>query len=199
MNSNIPATLDLAQSLQTFEKTVVKALALDDVQEWDGRTVKQKEQQIRQAALILAGQCIAILLHNLALSRTAHYTATIQTQGWRSPTSTGHGKRRVQVLTLGNVAVSLWLPYVVERPPYQNQLEGTRRKQSKGRGFYPFLRWLSMEEHITPLVWSTVAQYGMLNTSFAFARDTKLKKGFDRWDTELLCVEDIGNGRRDAD
>lgn len=91
MNSNIPATLDLAQSLQTFEKTVVKALALGDVREWDGRTVKQKEQQIRQAALILAGQCIAILLHNLALSRTAHCTATIQTQGWRSPTSTGHG------------------------------------------------------------------------------------------------------------
>lgn len=29
-----------------------------------------------------------------------------------------------------------------------------------------------MDEHITPLVWSTLAQYGMLSASFAAARDT---------------------------
>ena len=81
-------------------------------------------------------------------------------------------RRRVQVPTLGNVAVSLWLPYVVERSSDRNRLPGRRRKQPKGQGFYPFLRWVSMEEHITPLVWSTVAQYGMLNASFAVARDT---------------------------
>ena len=29
-----------------------------------------------------------------------------------------------------------------------------------------------MDNHITPLVWSTLAQYGMLSTSFAAACDT---------------------------
>lgn len=29
-----------------------------------------------------------------------------------------------------------------------------------------------MDEHITPLVWSTLAQYGMLSASFAAAGDT---------------------------
>lgn len=172
MNSNIPATLDLAQSLKTFEETIAKALALSDIREWDGRTLKQREQQIRQAALILAGQCIALLLHNLAQSKEAQATAARQTQGWRLPTSTGDGKRRVQVLTLGNVVVSLWLSYVVERPKSQSPSSAGKRRKPKGQGFYPFLRWLSMDEHITPLVWSTLAQYGMLSASFAAARDT---------------------------
>lgn len=172
LNSNILANLDLAQSLQTFQQTVDKIMVLGDVQAWDGRTLKQREQQIREAALILAGQCIALLLHNLAQSREAHITAANLTQGWRLPTSTGHGKRRVQVLTLGNVVVSLWLPYVVERPPSLVRREERKRKQQKGQGFYPFLRWLSMDDQITPLVWSTLAQYGMLSTSFAAARDT---------------------------
>lgn len=146
---------------------------LDDVSQWDGgRTLKQREQQIRQAALILAGECIALLLHTLAQSSTAHSIAAKQTQGWRSPTTTGNGKRRVQVLTLGNVVVSLWLPYVVERPKSQSPNQGGKRRKTKGQGFYPFLRWLSMDEHLTPLVWSTLAQYGMLSASFAAARDT---------------------------
>lgn len=124
MNSNIPATLDLAQSLQAFEETIAKALALGDVSKWDGRTLKEREQQIRQAALILAGQCIALLLHTLSQSSTAHTTAATQTQGWRLPTSTGNGQRQVKVLTVGNVLVSLWLPYVVERSPSSSRSEG---------------------------------------------------------------------------
>lgn len=87
-NRNIAATLDLAQSLQAFEQTITSALVLGDVEKWDGRTLKAREQQIRQAALILAGQCIALLLHNLAQFREAQTTAAKQTQGWRSPTST---------------------------------------------------------------------------------------------------------------
>ncbi len=59
MNSNIPATLDLAKSLQTFEEAMTTALALDDASQWDGRTIKDRVGKIRQAALILAGQCIA--------------------------------------------------------------------------------------------------------------------------------------------
>lgn len=36
-----------------------------------------------------------------------------------------------------------------------------------------------MNEHITPLVWSTLAQYGMLSASFAAARDTIQAWGID--------------------
>lgn len=179
MNRDIPATLNLAQSLQCFEQTVTSALLLGDVSKWDGRTLKAREQQIREAALILAGQCIALLLYTLAQSREAHITAATQTQGWRLPTSMGHGKRRVQVLTLGNVVVPLWLPYIVERPSSGGTKLGVKRRKPKGQGFYPFLRWLSMDEQITPLVWSTIAQIGMLSASFAAARDTLKAWGID--------------------
>jgi hypothetical protein len=154
-----------AQSLQTFEKSIASVLALGDVRQWDGRTLKQQVGQIREAALILVGQCIALLLYNLAQSREAHITAASLTQGWRLPTSTGLVLRRVQVLTLGNVVVSLWLPYVVERPLSPSRRKLGKRKKPKGQGFYPFLRWLGMDDHITPLVWSTLAQYGMVTAS----------------------------------
>ncbi len=36
-----------------------------------------------------------------------------------------------------------------------------------------------MDERITPLVWSTLAQYGMLSASFAAARDTLKAWGVD--------------------
>lgn len=177
-NSNIPANLDLAQSLKDFEQTIAEALVLGDVSSWDGRTLKHREQEIRLSALILAGQCIAILLHNLAQSNAAQTTATKLTQGWRLPTSTGDGKRQVKVLTLGNVVVSLWLPYVVKRSKSEKSPnKAGKRRKTKGQGFYPFLRWLSMDEQITPLVWSTIAQYGMLSASFAAASDTMMRLG----------------------
>ncbi|HEY9783266.1 MAG TPA: ISLre2 family transposase [Leptolyngbyaceae cyanobacterium] len=171
-NKNIPATLDLAQSLQHFQQSVAQVMELGDVSQWDGTILKAREQQIRQAALILAGQCIALLLHSLAQDREAHVTACKQTQGWRTPSSIGDGSRRVQVLTLGNVVVPLWLPYVVERRQSQSSSSAGKRRKVKGQGFYPFLRWLSMDDHLTPLVWSTLAQYGMLTASFAAARDS---------------------------
>ena len=48
---NIPATLDLKKSLSDFEAAIAPALALDNVEEWDGRTVKHREAVIRSAAL----------------------------------------------------------------------------------------------------------------------------------------------------
>jgi hypothetical protein len=69
--------------------------------------------------------------------------------------------------------MSLWLPYVVERPKSKSPNQAAKRRKTKGQGFYPFLRWLSMDEHITPLVWSTLAQYGMLSASFTAAGDTR--------------------------
>lgn len=46
-----------AKSLKTFEESITQALVLTNVSQWDGRTIKDREQIIRQAALILAGQC----------------------------------------------------------------------------------------------------------------------------------------------
>jgi hypothetical protein len=60
-----------AQSLKIFSETITAALALDDVAQWDGRTILDREQKIRQAALVLAGQCIALLLYNLSQSKEA--------------------------------------------------------------------------------------------------------------------------------
>ena len=111
-------------------------------------------------------------MYNLSQSREAHSTAVQLTQGWRLPTSTGDGKRQVKILTLGNVVVSLWLPYIVERPQRPNTKQSAKLKKTKGQGLYPFLRWLSMDDHLTPLVWSTLAQYGILSASFTAARDT---------------------------
>ena len=56
-NNTIPATLDLTQSLKSFEKTLMAEMSLSEVSDWDGRTICEREQKIRQAALILAGQC----------------------------------------------------------------------------------------------------------------------------------------------
>ena len=70
------------------------------------------------------------------------------------------------MLCLGNVVVSLRLPYVVER---SNKVHSKGRK-TRGPWFCPFLRWLCMEEGITPLIWSTVAQTGTVSSSFAIAR-----------------------------
>ncbi len=61
--------------------------------------------------------------------------------------------------------VNLKLPLVVEVKTKKNY-----QKKNRGQGFCPFLRWLGMEENITPLVWSTVSKYGTISTSFVGAR-----------------------------
>ncbi|WP_341531532.1 hypothetical protein WKK05_36220 (plasmid) [Nostoc sp. UHCC 0302] len=158
-NNTIPTTLDLAQSLKNFSQTIAEAMSLSDLSQWDGRTLREREQKIRQAALILAGECIALLLNNLSNSPEAIKTAKQQTQGWRHPKSQGNGRVERQVLCLDNVIVSLRLPYVVER----SKKVGLKRRKTKGQGFCPFLRWLSMKEGITPLIWSTVAFNGSVS------------------------------------
>ena len=164
-NNTIPATLDLTQFLKSFERDIAPEMSLLGVSQWDGRTICEREQKIRQAGLILAGQCIALLLHKLSESKQAQITAAKQTQGWRHPKSKGNGRVERQVLCLGNVVVSLRLPYVVER----SKRSPEKRRKMRGQGFCPFLRWLCMEEGITPLVWSTVAEAGTVSGSFAIA------------------------------
>jgi len=115
MEKNIDANFDLSKSLSDFNVQVTKLLELTDVGEWDGRIVKEKEQKIREAALVLAGQCIALFLYNLSTSQEALDTAINQTQGWWQPETHKHGWRKRQILTIGNVLVTLKLPYVVTR------------------------------------------------------------------------------------
>lgn len=167
-NNTIPATLDITQSLKSFERDIAQEMSLSDVSQWDGRTIYKREEKIRQAALVLAGQCIAMLLHKLSESKEARISAAKQTHGWRHPKSKGNGRVERQVLCVGNVVVGLRLPYVVER---SNKLPGKRPK-GRGQGFCPFLRWLCLEEGITPLVWSIVAEAGTVSASFAIARSS---------------------------
>ena len=115
MEKNIDATLDLAKSLKDFEAQVTKLLELTNVSEWNGQVLKEKEQKIRDSALILAGQCIALFLYNLSQSQDALDTAITQTQGCEYPKTHKHGLRKRQILTVGNVLVTLNLPYLVTR------------------------------------------------------------------------------------
>ncbi len=47
MNQNISAHLDLTKSLRVFEETVTQLLLFTELEEWDGRTIKNKEEKIR--------------------------------------------------------------------------------------------------------------------------------------------------------
>jgi len=166
MKKDIYATLDLTKSLEDFKLEVTKLLELTNVREWDGQIVKEREQKIRDAALILAGQSIALFLYNLSQSQEALDTAITQTQGWWHPQTQRHGLRKRQILTVGNVLVTLILPYVV------TITEKNDKNKSESQGFCPFLKWLGISEGLTPLAWSTTAQYGAITSSFEAACTT---------------------------
>ncbi|MHC5721753.1 MAG: ISLre2-like element ISCst1 family transposase, partial [Nostoc sp.] len=95
---NIYATLDLSKSLSDFSSEVIKSLELTNINEWDGQILKQREEKIREVALILAGQCIAILLYNLSQSQLANQTAIIQTRNCGDGKTHRHGYRKWQIL-----------------------------------------------------------------------------------------------------
>ncbi len=82
MTLKIFANLNLNQSLEDFQVNITKLLKLNNVTEWSGKTLKEREEKIRATALILAGQCVAILLNRLSKSKEASRTAIKQTQGW---------------------------------------------------------------------------------------------------------------------
>ena len=172
MNKKNFANLNLNQSLEDFQVNITKLLKLNNVTEWSGTIIKDREEKIREAALILAGQCVGILLDNLSKSREASRTAINQTQGWWKTQTRKNGFKTWQILTVGNVIVKLKLPYVVERKTRKDY-----KRKLKGQGFCPFLRWLGMEFGVTPYVWSTIAKYGIINHSFEIARQTLIDWG----------------------
>ena len=172
MTKKIFANFNLNQSLKDFQVNIIEILKLNDVNQWNGITIKEKEKKIRETALVLAGQCVAILLNNLSKSREASHTAINQTKGWWKTKTRKNGFKTRAILTVGNVIVKLKLPYVVEIKTRKNY----KRKQ-KGQGFCPFLRWLGMESGVTPYVWSTLAKYGVINHSFEIARQILIDWG----------------------
>lgn len=180
MKKNTYSNLDLTKSLKYFQEKVTKLLEITNITEWNGQTFKAREENIRESALILAGECISLLLHNLAQSEEALLTAMNQTQGWWNQTTKKHGYKTRQILTLGNVEVTLKLPYVVEN---QNQadIEPDKNQNKKliNTGFCPFLRWLGIEEGLTPSIWSHIAQYGAIGGSFEAARKILIDWGIN--------------------
>ena len=196
MNKKIYATLDLNKSLKEFKENVTKILELTDIENWDGVNIKEKEEKIRNIALILAGQCVAILLYNLSHNTVAINTANNKTQAWWRAKTKNHGYKNRQILTIGNVELNLTLPYVVER--------NKKSKTSKvlNQGFCPFLRWLGMEEGITPLLWSNIAKYGAISSSFESARQTLVDWGVNislkRVERLTYCFGKIGLSLRES-
>lgn len=152
----IYSSLDLTKCLKDFQEQITKLLEISNIAEWNGQTFQGREEKIREAALGLAGECISLLLHNLSQSQSAHHTAMNQTQGWWHPTTKKHGYKKRQILTLGNVAVTLKLPYVVENQKQVDvESDKNQNKKTINTGFCPFLRWLGIEEGLTPSVWSS--------------------------------------------
>jgi len=167
MNKNNFANFNLNQSLQNFQVNIRELLELNKPAQWNGITLLEREEKIREAALILAGQCIGILIQQLSQSKEARETAIELTQGWWRKKTQKNGFKNWQILTIGNVIIKLKLPYVVERKTRKDY-----QKKPRGQGFCPFLRWLGMESGVTPLVWSNIAKYGTILHSFKIASQT---------------------------
>ena len=174
MKNSIYSTFDLSKSLSAFQEKVTKLLELTNTPEWDGQILNEREEKIRESALTLAGECIALLIHNLSKSQEILDKAMQQTQGWWHNKTQKHGYQKRQILTVGNVEVTLKLPYVVER-----QKQPNKNKQSLNEGFCPFLRWLGMSEGLTPSVLSTIAKYGAIAGSFEAAHKTLIDWGIN--------------------
>ncbi|MDB9402168.1 ISLre2 family transposase, partial [Microcystis aeruginosa CS-567/02-A1] len=139
MKNSIYSSFDLNKSLGQFQEKVTKLLELTNISEWDGRVFKEREETIRESALVLAGECTALLLHKLSKSQEFLDKAMQETQGWWHEKTQKHGCKKRQILTIGNVEVSLKLPYVVER-----QTQPKKNQKILNEGFCPFLRYLGM-------------------------------------------------------
>ena len=171
----IAAILDLEKALEIFSNKIQTLLQWEELSDWDGKRLQEREQEIRHTALELAGQCIALLLNALSQDPLAQQVAHQRTQPSRGFGSQNQGKKQVRVKTVGNVEVSVRVDYVLNRRlgkgrgRKKKSIKPGQRGKESGQGFYPFLRWLGMEEKVTPMVWSTVASLGMMSSSFAVA------------------------------
>ena len=166
-----PAKRDLDQGIYAFREAVQQALEIGDVTSWNGKKLLMKEAYILQNALVLGGECIALLLHLLATSKEAQEEAPKQTQKVRLADSQGHGNQTEKFLTIGMVEISLRVQYVVRRL-WESKRQVGQRCKSQGEGFYPLLKCLGIEEQVTPLVCSVTAEQSVLSNSFEISRQT---------------------------
>ena len=174
MNLQKIVTNSLTELLITFQSAIAPLLELGKIENWDGTELKKREEEIRKLVIILGGKCIAILLEKLSKYSEAQAKALEQTKGWWRKRTGKNGSREWKILTMGNVKVTLNLPYVVERLP-----KPRKKKKPPLQGFCPFLRWLGLEKRVTPLVWSKIAEYGTMRTSFKTAQITLKDWGID--------------------
>ena len=58
MNKNEFSNFNLEQSIHKFQVNIRELLELNNPAQWNGITLLEREEKIREAALILAGQCI---------------------------------------------------------------------------------------------------------------------------------------------
>ncbi len=158
MNFEKIVTNSLTELLKSFQLAISPLLELGKIEDWSGTELKKREEQIRELVIILAGKCIAILLEKLSLYSEAQEKALEQTKGWWRKKTGKNGSRKWTILTMGNVLVTLKLPYVVER-----LAKPRKKKKPPLQGFCPFLRWLGLEKQVTPLVWSKIAEYGTMS------------------------------------
>ncbi|MBH8578229.1 ISLre2 family transposase [Nostocaceae cyanobacterium CENA369] len=165
MNEKIYSSLDLSKSLSDFKEKVTKLLETKNLSKWSAQTFKALEAEIRNTALRLAGECVAVLLNKLSQSQEALNIAINQTRSLSNQEIKKYGNYTRQILTVGNVKVTLSLPYMVERYKQSHQ-KGKYLKL----GFCPFLKWLGIEEGLTPLIWTTITKYGAIAGSFEAAR-----------------------------
>ena len=81
MNSNQIVANSLTEAVNNFQREIAPLLELGKVEQWNGKTLKKREENIRESALILAGKCIAFLLKKLANWQAAQERAVNQTNG----------------------------------------------------------------------------------------------------------------------
>lgn len=96
MKNNIYSTLNLSKSLEQFQEKVTKLLELTNIPEFDVQVFKFREEKIRESALVLAGECIALLLNDLSNSQEFLDKAMQQTQGWWHEKTQKHGYKKRQ-------------------------------------------------------------------------------------------------------
>lgn len=111
-------------------------LSIDCLEHWNAAVLKEGESAIRDAAMVLAGQCVALLLSTLAEQSSATSVSRDKTQGVRSAKSQSKGRRQITITTLGNVTVPLTLSYVSRGATQEDA--GRRSHAWISSGFYPF-------------------------------------------------------------
>jgi hypothetical protein len=169
----VSAVLNLDQAMDEFRQTVCPLMEPGQESEWDGSKVKKKEFAILQAALRLAGECIAIFIYQLVLTESVKLAAQARVRGQAGIAYTHQAFKEVGITVIGGVQVRVKTLYKLARQRKAGR--GRKRKQGKrgrshGQGFYPVLGLLGISEGVTPLIRCGVAQAATQSVSLEYAR-----------------------------